>query len=74
MERDQLIKQTTYRISLLSDNKLRELADYVEFLLQKKTEKRLVKDLTDLAASSKSLDFLKEEEELYGDADIIEKY
>ena len=73
MERDQLIKQTTNRISLLSDTKLREIADYVEFLLQK-NEKRLVRDVTDLAASSKSLDFLEEEEELYGDADIIEKY
>ena len=74
MEREQLIKQTTRRISLLPDNKLRELADYVEFLLQMKADKELVKDLTALSASSKSLNFLEEEEELYGDSDLIEKF
>lgn len=74
MEREQLIKQTTRSISLLPDNKLRELADYVEFLLLKKTEKELVKDLTTLSASSNSLNFLEEEEELYGDSDLTEKF
>lgn len=74
MEREQLIKQTTRSISLLPDNKLRELADYVEFLLLKKTEKELVKDLTILSASSNSLNFLEEEEELYGDSDLTEKF
>ena len=74
MEREQLIKQTTRSISLLPDNKLRELADYVEFLLQKKTEKELAKDITALSASSNSLNFLEEEEELYADSDLTEKF
>ena len=74
MEREQLIKQTTRSISLLPDNKLRELADYVEFLLQKKTEKELVKDITALSAASNSFNFLEEEEDLYGDSDLTEKF
>ena len=74
MEREQLIKQTTQRINLLPDKKLRDLADYVEFLLQKKTDRKLVKDLTELTSSSATFNFLEEEEELYGDSDLIEKF
>lgn len=74
MKRDQLLKEATQRISLLPDNKLMEVLDYVEFLLQKKTDQKLAKRLTILSAGSKSLDFLKEEEELYGDSDLIEKF
>lgn len=74
MERDQLLKKTTQRISRLPDHKLKELAEYVEFLLHKDADKKLVRDITDLASSSKSLDFLEEEEELYGDSDITENY
>ena len=74
MERDLLIKHTTERITLLPDNKLRELANFLEFLLQKKANQELNQDLTKLASSSAAFDFLEEEEELYGDSDLIEKF
>ncbi len=74
MERDRLIKQTSHRIALLPDNKLIELADFLDFLLQKKTVEDLNRDLTRLASSSSAFDFLEEEEELYGDSDLIQKF
>lgn len=74
MERDLLIRKTTHRIKLLPDNKLEELADFVEFLLQKKADQELTEDLRKLASSSTAFDFLDEEEELYGDSDLIQKF
>lgn len=74
MERDQLIQKTTQQIKLLPDSKLKELANFLEFLLQKKADQELNQDLTKLASSSVSFDFLKEEEELYGDSDLVEKF
>ena len=74
MERELLIKHTTKRINLLPDNQLRELASFVEFLLQKKADQQLNTELTKLASTSSSFDFLEEEEELYGDSDLIEKF
>ena len=74
MDRDLLLKKTTQRISLLSDRKLQEIADFAEFLLQKKSDSDLAKDLREMASSTTSFHFLEEEEDLYGDSDLIEKY
>ena len=69
-----MIKKTTQRISLLSDQKLQEIADFAEFLLQKKSDSDLAKDMRAIASSSTSFHFLEEEEDLYGDSDLIEKF
>lgn len=42
--------------------------------LQEKEEQRLKEGLQYMLSESKAFDFLEEEEEIYTDADIIEKY
>jgi len=74
MNREILINKTIRKISLLPDKGLQELYDYVEVLLKSYHEKRIIEGMMKLSSQSKSLDFLKEEEDLYDESDLIEKY
>jgi len=72
MNRDILINKTISNISLLPDFRLKEVSEYVDFLLKTYNSKKLTEDIMEL--SSKSLDFLIEEDELYSESDLIEKF
>ncbi len=72
MNREILINKTISNISLLPDWRIKEVADYVDFLIKLDEEKQITKSITKLTSGSGSFDFLEEEEELYGEQDIIE--
>ncbi|MCD4773104.1 MAG: hypothetical protein K8R41_06945 [Bacteroidales bacterium] len=55
MNREILINRTIDNIHLLPDWRLKEISDYIDFLL-------------------KSFDFLNDEDDLYNETDLIEKY
>ncbi|MBZ9728080.1 DUF2281 domain-containing protein [Salegentibacter sp. JZCK2] len=74
MEKQTILKKTMQDISRLPEWRIQEVSDFVEFLLQKSEEKELVNDLQNNAAKSKSLHFLEEEEDLYSDEDLTEKF
>ena len=74
MSRDTLIKITLDNLSKLPDQKIREVADFAEFLLSKSEDLLLVEGIQKLANESKSFDFLKDEEDLYTLADLKEIY
>lgn len=74
MNKQTILKKTMKDISRLPEWRIREVSDFVEFLLQKSEEKELVNDLQSNAAKSKSFHFLEEEEELYNDEDLTEKF
>ncbi|MBZ9630007.1 MULTISPECIES: DUF2281 domain-containing protein [Salegentibacter] len=74
MKKQAILKKTMQDISRLPEWRIREVSDFVEFLLQKSEEKELVNDLQSNAAKSKSFHFLEEEEELYSDEDLTEKF
>jgi len=61
-------------LSLLPDWRLQEVADYVDFLSKKNDDKKLVEDIKNIVSQTKSFHFLEEEEELYNDSDLIQKY
>ena len=54
MNRDILINKTINNISLLPDFRLKEVSEYVDFLLKTYNSKKLTEDIMEL--SSKSLD------------------
>lgn len=71
MNKDKLIDQTVKKIHQLPERKLRKVSDFVDYLLQKKEEEKLTNQVSYLNSESKAFDFLREEEELYDDSDLI---
>jgi hypothetical protein len=74
MNRQILIKKTLENISLLPDWRLKEVSDYVDFLSKISDDKKLVEGIRNIVSQTKSFYFLEEEEELYKDSDLIQKY
>ena len=74
MERQVLLKKTLRNLTHLPDWRLQEVSDYIDFLLQKNQDKILLEGIKEMASNSKSFHFLEEDEELYSDSDLIEKY
>jgi len=74
MTRQVLIQKTLENISKLPDQKLKEVSDFAEFLLSKLEDQLLTEGIQKLAMDSKAFQFLNEEEELYTEADLKEKY
>lgn len=70
MTRTLLIDQTVKSIKKLPENKLREVSDYVEFLLQREEEVEYRKQIAQAASESRAFSFLEDEEELYVDSDL----
>ena len=74
MNRQILIKKTLKNISILPDWRLKEVSDYVDFLSKISDDKKLVEGIRNIVSQTKSFHFLDEEEELYDDSDLIQKY
>ena len=73
MDRGILLNRTTSNITLLPDWRLKEVSDYIDFLLNSYGDKEITDGIMKLASESKSFDFLVNEEEIYDESDIIEK-
>jgi hypothetical protein len=74
MSREDLIKDTVEKLRQLSDSRIQEVSDYVSFLASKIDDKIICEGVKTLASTSKSYEFLQNEEELYQVSDIKEKY
>ena len=74
MNRGILLKRTVNNISLLPDWRLQEVSDYVDFLIKTFDDNEITEGIMKLASESKSFDFLNDEEEIYNESDIIEKF
>jgi hypothetical protein len=74
MTREKLIEQTTDMLLKLSDENLREVADFAELLLNKTEEKDWAAGIRQIAADSNSFKFLEDEEDLYSIKDLKEVY
>ncbi len=74
MTRQEHIKNTVTKLNQLPDQKLQEVQDFVDFLLQKTDDKLLTKGITQLVNNSKLFEYIKDEEDLYTVNDLKEKY
>ncbi len=74
MSRDVLIKKTLDNLTRLPDQKLREVSDFTEFLINKIEDKLITEGIQKLTSNSKSFQFLESEEELYSKDDLKEIY
>ena len=75
MNIDILISQSIKSLQKLPDDKVYEVIDFIEFLSKKDIEeKALQKGIEKMVSQSKSFSFLNEEEDIYNETDVIEKY
>ncbi|HYG36969.1 MAG TPA: hypothetical protein VD908_00055 [Cytophagales bacterium] len=74
MKREKLIKETMDKLVRLPDQKLKEVSDFAEFLLNKIEDRTLAEGIQKLASESKSFKFLEDDEDLYLIEDLKENY
>ena len=74
MSREILIQKTLDNLIKLPDQKLTEVSDFAEFLINKLENKMLMEAIESLVSDSKSFQFLETEEELYSRDDLKEVY
>ena len=74
MTREVLIIKTLDNLTRLPDQKLREVSDLAEFLINKIEDRLMTEGIQKLTSDSKSFKFLETEEDLYSKADLKEVY
>ena len=74
MNRQVIIDLTVKAINHLPEDKAKEISDFAEFIMRQYEERVLTEGIENLTLNSKAFDFLKDEEDLYTEADIKELY
>ncbi len=74
MNRQVIIERTVKAINHLPEDKAEEISDFAEFIMRQYEERELTDGIAKLTTNSKAFDFLKDEEDLYSEADIKEIY
>ncbi|HEY5508120.1 MAG TPA: hypothetical protein VIK29_05555 [Paludibacter sp.] len=74
MTRETLIIRTVKTLSKLPNDKVKEVSDFTEYLFKKYDEEIMQKGIEKLVSNSNTFQFLKDEEDLYSEADLKEKY
>jgi hypothetical protein len=72
--RQAIIERTLKAINQLPNDKAQEVSDFAEFIMKQHEEQQLSKGVQQLAAQSQTFDFLNNEEDLYTEEDLKEKY
>lgn len=74
MEKEVLIKKAIKNIQRLPVTKVKEVNDFVEFLLNQIDDQMITEGIKDISSKSKSFDFLNDEQDLYTVSDLKVKY
>ena len=74
MNRQVIIERTVKAINHLPEDKAKEISDFADFIMKQYEEQVLTEGIARLTLNSKSFDFLRDEEDLYTEADIKELY
>ena len=74
MAKQKLIDRTVETLERLPEHRIHEVADFADFILKKYEEQILQKGIETLTSQSDSFAFLQEEEDLYDEGDLKEKY
>lgn len=74
MAKQTLIRRTLDLLEKLPESEVHQVADFADFVLRKYEEQSMQKGIEKLASNSIALAFLHDEEELYDEGDLKEKY
>jgi len=74
MEREVLVRKMFRNIEQLPTSRIREVDDFVEFMIQKVNDSLITEGLQQLSSSSRAYDFLNDEPDIYAISDLKVKY
>lgn len=74
MTREALLRKTFESISKLPDQKLKEVADFTDFLLSRIDDTLIAEGIQKITAEGKAFKFLEDDEEIYTVNDLKEVY
>ncbi len=75
MDKKKLIESVVEKMKKLPEDKLKEVEDYLDFLINKYQEDLIIqKGIEDIVQNSKSYAFLKEDDDIYTVEDLKERY
>lgn len=74
MTKQGLISRTIKTLEKLPEERIHEIADFADFVLNKYEEQTLQRGIETLVSESDSFAFLHNEEDLYDERDLKEKY
>ena len=74
MTRQAIIERTLKAINQLPEEKAEEISDFAEFIIRQYEEQQLSKGIQRLTDKSQAFDFLNNEEDIYTEEDLKERY
>jgi hypothetical protein len=74
MTRQAIIQHTANIISKLPQDKAEEISDFADFVMRRYEENLFTEGIQKINTDSSSFDFLKNDEDLYTEADLKEVY
>ncbi len=72
MSKQLIIEKTVKAINRLPEDKAEEISDFADFISKRYEEHILLQGIQQLTSNSQTFDFLKDEENLYTEADLKE--
>ena len=72
MTKQLIIQKTVKAINQLPENKAEEISDFADFIARRYEEHLMIEGIQQLTSNSQTFDFLKDEEDLYTEADLKE--
>lgn len=72
MTRQAIIERTIRAINQLPEEEAVEISTFADFIMKQYEERQLTSGIQQLSANSAAFDFLKEEDDLYTEADLKE--
>ena len=74
MSKEEMIAKTIAAMQKLPADKVAEVSDFADFILQRKEDKEITEGIAQISIQAKSYKFLDEEEELYTLNDVKAPY
>ncbi|MBY5952805.1 MAG: hypothetical protein NXH89_02260 [Cyclobacteriaceae bacterium] len=74
MTKEAIIQKTIEILEKLPSEKINEVSDFADFILKKYEEQLIQKGMEKIVSESEAFSFLQEEEDLYEEKDLKEKY
>lgn len=74
MTRQAIIERTIKAINQLPEEKAVEISDFADFIIKRYEEYKLTQGMQEMANKSQAFKFLDEEEELYSEEDLKQRY
>jgi hypothetical protein len=72
MTKQLIIEKMVKAINQLPEEKAEEISDFADFIIKRYEEQHLIQGIQQLISTGNTFDFLKDEEDLYSEADLKE--